>query len=165
MLAKHISTDPMHRMSTRYNFGSWLDMRYDSVECFIGNADGVFRVCEIRRLEPQSRWDQEVIKNVIGVPWGTTDGRWTVDRPGIRVDPIPVPPLPFEGVRVQRESSTKQDVNEVGATVGCPGCNAIKDNKRAQTHPDLRREEFPGIAPPGTTPPRKGGEKHGKRRC
>ena len=26
--------------------------------------------------------------------------------------------------------------DEFGATVGCPGCNAIKDNKRAQAHSD-----------------------------
>ena len=42
--------------------------------------------------------------------------------------------LPFEGARVQRERITKQDINEFGATIGCPGCNAIRDNKRAQAH-------------------------------
>ena len=29
---------------------------------------------------------------------------------------------------------TKQGIEEFGATVGCPGCYAIKDNKRAQAH-------------------------------
>ena len=72
------------------------------------------------------------IHSVIGVPWRMTDGRWTVDRPEVRVDPIPIPPLPFEGARVERERITKQDIDEFGATIGCPGCNAIKDNKRAQ---------------------------------
>ena len=37
-----------------------------------------------------------------------------------------------------RESSSK-DINEFGATIGCPGCNAIKDNKRAQAHSDRCR--------------------------
>ena len=37
------------------------------------------------------------VKNVIGVHWRMTVGRWTVDRQEIRVDPIPIPPLPFEG--------------------------------------------------------------------
>ena len=32
-----------------------------------------------------------------------TDGRWTVDRQEAQVDPILIPPLPFEGARVQRE--------------------------------------------------------------
>ena len=71
-----------------------------------------------------------------------TDGRWTVDRPEVRVDPIPIPPLPFEGARVQRERITKQDIDEFGATIGCPGCNAIKDNKRAQAHSDRCRKRI-----------------------
>ena len=87
---------------------------------FIGNADGVFRAREIQRLQPQDRWDTGAINREIGVPWRMTDGKWTVDRPEVRVDPIPIPPLPF------------------GATIGCPGCNAIKDNKRARIEECLR---------------------------
>ena len=63
--------------------------------------DMVFRARKIRRLEPQDRWDAEAISNVIGEPWRMTDGKWTVDRPAVRVDPIPIPSLPFEGARVQ----------------------------------------------------------------
>ena len=48
-------------------------------------AEGVFRAREIRRLEPQSRWDKEIINSVIGMLWRLTDDRWTVDSP----------PLPF----------------------------------------------------------------------
>ena len=77
---------------------------------------------------------QKPINNVTGVPWRMTDGRWTLDRPEAQVDPIPIPPLPFEGARVQRERITKQDINEFGAAIGCPGCDAIRDNKRAQAH-------------------------------
>ena len=68
-----------------------------------------------------------------------TDGKWTVDRPEVRVDPIPIPPLPFEEARIQRERITKQDIDEFGATIGCPGFNAIKDDKRAQAHSDRCR--------------------------
>ena len=51
--------------------------------------------CRVSHL--QSRSDKEAIKNVFGVPWRMTEGRWTGCRPEIRVDPIPIPPLPFEG--------------------------------------------------------------------
>ena len=142
----------MNRMNPRYQYGVCLGMRNNCAECFIGNADGVFRAREIRRLEPQDRWDTDAINNVIEVPWRMTDGRWTVDRPEARVDPIPIPPLPFEGVRVQRERITKQDINEFGATTGCPGCNAIRDNKRAQAHSDrcrMRIEERLRTTPHG----------------
>ena len=66
-----------------------------------------------------------------------------MDRPEAQVDPITIPPLPFEGARVQREI-TKQDINEFGVTIGCPGRNAIRENKRAQAHSDrcrVRTEE------------------------
>ena len=76
-------------------------MRNNSAECFIGNADGVFRALKFGDWNLQDRWDTEAINSVIGVPW-RTDGKWTVDRP-VRVDPIPIPPLPFEGARTQRE--------------------------------------------------------------
>ena len=160
VLARRVTTEPRNRMNPRYQYGVWLGMRNNSAECFIGNADGVFRAREIRRLEPQDRWDKEAINNVIGVPWRMTDGKWTVDRPEVRVDPIPIPPLPFEGARIQRERITKKDIDAKAAmpskttkeqssergigTIGCQGCNAIKDNKRAQAHSDrcrLRIEE------------------------
>ena len=79
VLARHNSTEPVNRMNSRFQFRIRL-----------GNADGVFRA--IRRLEPQSRWN-----SVNGVPWRLADGRWTVDRPEVRVDAIPIPPLPFAG--------------------------------------------------------------------
>ena len=142
VLGRRVTTEPMNRMNPRYQYGIWLGMRNNSAECFIGNADGVFRAREIRRLEPQDRWDKEAINNVIGVPSRMTDAKWTVDRPEVRVDPIPIPPLPFEGARVQRERITKKDIDEFGATIGCQGCNAIKDNKRAQAHSDRCRKRI-----------------------
>ena len=142
VLARRVTTEPMNRRNPRYQYGIWLGMRSNSAECFIGNAEGVFRAREIRRLEPRYRWDKEAIRSVIGVPWRMTDGRWTVDTPEVGVDPIPIPPLPFDGARVQRERITKQDIDEFGATIGCPGCNAIRDNKRRQAHSDLCRRRI-----------------------
>ena len=137
VLVTRVSTDPTNRRNPRHKFGIWLGVRNNSAESFIGNADGVFKAREVRRLEPQSRWDKDAMNNVIGLPWTMTDGKWTVDRPEVGEDPISISPLPFEGARVQRERITKQDVEKFGATVGCQGCNAITNNKRAQAHSDL----------------------------
>ena len=63
------------------------------------------------------RWDKEAINNVIGVPWRIVDGKWTVDRPTIQIDPLP-PPVPFAGARVQRESITRTDFETFGTTAG-----------------------------------------------
>ena len=97
VLARHVTPDQMNRMNPRYQCGVWHGMRNNSAECFNGNADGVFRGRQIWRLERQDRRDTEAINSVIGVLWRMTDGRWTVDRLEARVDPIPIPPLPFEG--------------------------------------------------------------------
>ena len=55
-----------------------------------------------------------------------------MDRPEVRVDPISIPPLPFEGARIQRERITKQDIDDSRATIDA--CNTITDNNRAQVH-------------------------------
>ena len=81
---------------------------------------------------------KEATNNVIGVPWRRTDGRWTE----VREDPILFPPLPFEGARIQRDRITKQDIENFGATFGCQGCDAIKDNEGAQAHSDRCRERI-----------------------
>ena len=75
VVARQITTNPRNRMNPRYQFGVWLEMRNNSAECFIGNADGVFRAREIRRLEPQDRWNTEAINTVNRVPWSLTDGK------------------------------------------------------------------------------------------
>ena len=130
-LAKQISTATMNIRSPRYKSNN-------RAECFIGDAR------EIRRFEAQS-----IVNCVIGVHWRLTDGRWTVDKPEVRVDPSPIPPVPFaKSTSSKGKNHTKKDIDEFGATVGSPGCTAIKDNKRAQAHSDrcrVRIEELPPL--------------------
>ena len=191
VLARQITTEPRIRMNPRYQYGFWLGMRNNSAECFIGNADGVFRARETRRLEHSGQMGHGIRQQC---DWTTVedDGRkvdsgQTGSLSGLSADPPSSLPkkknlqfpvgvclkthqsssrrwcfwshwvgaaprqreqnietciaqeLPFEGARVQRERITKQDIDEFGATVGCPGCNAFRDNKRAQAHSDRCR--------------------------
>ena len=53
-----------------------------------------------------------------------------------------MPAIPFDGARVLRERITKQDIDEFGATIGCPGCNSIRDNKRRQGHSERCRRRI-----------------------
>ena len=84
VLARPMSSTPLNRMNPRYKFGVWLGVRNNSAECFVVTAEGVFRASEVRRIEQKDRWDIEAINKVIGVPWRTVDGQWTVDRPMTR---------------------------------------------------------------------------------
>ena len=112
----------------------------------------LFRVREVRRIEHQDRWDKEAIDNVIGVPWRISDGKWTVDMLATQIDPLPPPPVPFEGARVQRGRITRTDIEAFGSTAGCPGCIAIRSGKRVQAHSDpcrVRIEECLKRTPEG----------------
>ena len=137
MLSRPIPSEPLNKMNPRYKFGVWLGVRNNSAACFVGTAEGVFRAREVSRIEHQDTWDKEAINNVIEVPWRIADGNWTVDRLATQIDPLPPPPVPFEGTRVQRERITRTDIEAIGTTAGCLGCNAIK---RAQAHSDRRSE-------------------------
>ena len=110
----------------RYKFGILVGMRNSSAACFIGNADGVFRDREIRRLEPRSRSHQQ--RN-----WSTVvNDRRQMDMGQTRNSngPDPDPAIAIEGAPIHMERITKQDIDDFGATVGCPDCNAITDNKQ-----------------------------------
>ena len=57
--------------------------------------------------------------------------------------------IPFEYLRCRLR---EHESNEFGATIGCQGCNAIKDSKRAQAHSDrcrIRIEERLKTTPHG----------------
>ena len=114
----------MNRMNPRYKFGTWLGMRNNSAECLIGNADGVFRAREIRRLVPQSRWDKEAINSVIGMLWSLTDGMWPVYKllSSCRSKSHPV----IATCRSQTRMSSEP--------LGCPRCKAQAHSDRLRVH-------------------------------
>ena len=88
VLARPVSSEPLNRMNLRCKVGVWLGVRNNSAVCFVGTAEGVLRVRELRRIEHQNRWDKEVINNVIGVPWKIADDKWIVDRPATQDAPV-----------------------------------------------------------------------------
>ena len=83
------------------------------------------------------------------------DDRWTVDSGQTRRSSGPHS-NPFRcrlrEHEIPRERITKQDINKFGATIGCLGCNAIRDNRRALAHSDrcrMRIEERLRTTPHG----------------
>ena len=94
---------------------------------------------ECARSKYRDKWDREANNNVIGSPWRVAAGKWTVDRPASQIDPLPPPPVPFEGARVQRERITRTDIEAFGTTAGRLGCDAIRSGRRAQARSDSCR--------------------------
>ena len=76
------STDPMNRTNPMYKFGIMLFVSL-----------GMQMACSelVKSEDWNSRADgaKKPSKNVIGVPWRMTDGRWTVDRNSSGPDPNP----------------------------------------------------------------------------
>ena len=74
-----------------------------SAECFIGDADGVFKARDIKDRNRRADGTQAT-HSVVGVLWKVTEGKWTMDRHKVRVGPIPIPPWPIARARVHRET-------------------------------------------------------------
>ena len=68
VLAKQISIDPMNMSISHASSGFGLDCETTVQNVSFGKADDVFRAREIRRFEPQSRWDKDAVNGAIGVP-------------------------------------------------------------------------------------------------
>ena len=80
MLARSISSEPLNSKNRRYKFGVGLGVRNNSA---VVTAQGAFRAREVRRTEQQERWD---------------------NRQARQIDPLPPPPVPFEGGRGRKSS-------------------------------------------------------------
>ena len=107
-----ISTDPMNRMKPRDKSGFCLECGTTVQNVSLGMQMVFSEIVKSEDLNFRADGTKKpsTIK-IIGVPWRMTDGRCTVDRPEIRVDPIPIPPLPLEGTRIQRERPSKTSTN------------------------------------------------------
>ena len=58
VLARRISDDPLNRINPRYKFGTWLGVRNNSAECYVGTLEGVFRIREVAQKEQKDHWNK-----------------------------------------------------------------------------------------------------------
>ena len=80
----------MHRMNLQIDvLNVARNEKQQSKKCFIDNANLLSGLVKSEDWNRRADGTKNPVNNVIGVPWRMTDGRWTGDRPGIRV-PIPV---------------------------------------------------------------------------
>ena len=64
--------------------------------------------------------------------------KWTVDRPTIQIDPLPPPPMPFEGIRVQRERESPGPTSKPSEPL---------QDARVAMRSDLESEPKPTLTP------------------
>ena len=62
------------------------------------------------------------------------------------MDPIPILPLPFEGARIQRESITKQDIEDFGALLDAQVATQSKTTKRRKPIQTVAESELKNVS-------------------
>ena len=134
----------MNRTNPRSQYGIWPGMRNNSAECFIGNADGVFRAREIRRLEPSGQMGHRSHQQC---DWSTVEGdRCAVDsgQTRSRESPIEPDPNPKRRLIMKSASTTVSGSRQEGER------RAISDDdSRIQIEDKPEVENEVGAEPPG----------------
>ena len=126
-----------NKLDIRWHEGIWLGIRDESGESIIGTKEGVVTATDFRRKrDHDARWHVESFDAFVGIPWqpipgvGTEELRTFVSVP---VDPSPIAEIPIgrDDYIPRRFRIRKEDLENYGYTVGCPGCRAAN---RGVTH-------------------------------
>ena len=112
-----------------------------TVQCV---SSGMQTVCS--ELAKSGAWNLrtdgtlKAVNSVFGVPWRVTHGKVDSGQTRSSSGPHSDPSVALRGCTStlgENHQARRQRVREL--TIGCPGCNAIRDNKRAQAHSDSCR--------------------------
>ena len=124
------------KFDTEWRKGVWLGHTRNSNEHVIGTAEGVLRAYSIKRLDPEERWNKDLIAAVRGTPQ-QPDPRRQGFRVPIRVsfdeptsDGVPPPPVVSEDRPrdIRRMNITSKLLEKYGFTEGCEGCRFKRAN-------------------------------------
>ena len=126
------------KLSCMWEDGIYLGVKGTTGEMIVGDKKGVWRTRTVRRKTLEERWARENLEMVGGVPWrmGEIDGEdlklevTVMDkdyREGMLGEVV-------EEAVPRRMFIRKQDVEEHGYTVRCPGCVSILRGTARQEH-------------------------------
>jgi hypothetical protein len=127
------------KLNPKFELGIWLGVHSGSNEDIIGTDQGVLRACAIKMIPEDEQWSSEAVLKIKGVPWSTREepdvdedeAREAIDQGEAVEEDIP---------KTKRFYIRKEDVIKYGYTAACPGCTAIRNNRRAVSHNEKCRE-------------------------
>ena len=130
-----------NKLNPKFEYGIWLGVHGRSSEDIIGTEQGVLRASAIKRVPDDERWSSERVLQLKGVPWDAReeekvpqgDEREAADKDRVEEEDMPQ-------AQVKRFYIRKEDIIKYGYTAACPGCTAIRNNKRAFAHNDKCRD-------------------------
>jgi hypothetical protein len=127
-----------HKLHARWKAGIFLGVKRLSSEKIVGDAEGIYVVQSVRRVDEGSRWDKDLLMAIKGTPWEPSfSGEGPAELPGqVTIEPalpeVPAEvPQPYEREYVPRRVYiTKKNLKEHGYTAGCPACDSTKAGHR-----------------------------------
>ena len=132
---------PLGKLTCMWNDGIFLGVKGSTGELIVGDERGVWRTRTVRRKPESERWRRENIKMIAGVPWRLSEEDQNADGEGMRLDVTVMDKEYREGIaRPEHEAIPravyirKEDLEEFGYTVGCPGCRSILKKTTRQAH-------------------------------
>jgi len=137
------------KFETRWGTGVWLGIREESGEIFIGTAAGVLKVRSVRRKSsPEEKWNAELFKSLVGVPWEPVPGRAGIEVKSKLETPVEntagleLPLTAERAFKVRRLQLHKADFDTHGYSPNCTGCAAIIAGKDPQNHKEHCRKRI-----------------------
>lgn len=140
----------MNKMDSRWSTGRFVGCVPRTNEVLMMTKEGVERARTVRRMEPSERWNLADWDELRGVPWNLVPapGHRGQVRPVIVQVPDGAPPVPpaaaaAEGLGLPRRLYIRRDdVIKYGATLGCPGCEAVLAGAQPKGHTEVCRERI-----------------------
>ena len=137
----------------RWEQGVWVGFVMRSGEHLVSTAKGTFKVGTVMRRAPGKQWSSELVKAVSGTPQNPIPGSASHNIPTFakkfedaNPDKSVFMPAPIVEQQVRAAYIYAKDVQEHGATDGCPGCRAVTRSARYRaTHSAACRQRFEQI--------------------
>ncbi|MBN71658.1 MAG: hypothetical protein CME32_20555 [Gimesia sp.] len=134
----------------RWEQGIWVGFVIRSGEHLVATKNGVFKVSTIMRRTSDKRWSAKLVKEMKGSPEepipGTKERRiiaFAKKYEDPNVEKIRFKPMMEAESEVRVAYIYKQDIEEHGATPGCPGCRAvIRGGRYRAKHSEECRTRF-----------------------
>ena len=135
----------MEKLEPKFEQGIWLGVCPRTDEAIIGASTGIVRAGTVKRQAIEDAWSSTSLLSVSTTAWtvGKLSKRHEFTVEGIeedkviKVDESELPGYP------RRFRMSKDDIERIGYSDGCVGCNAMHQGKPTQRHSEYWRLRVP----------------------
>ncbi len=131
----------METLEPKLEHGIWLGVCSRTAEPMIGTAGGIVRAGTVKRRAIEDAWSASVLLSLKEGPWnmGRQSSRHELNVENDEDEPLTKINDAEEIREPHRFRILKQDIDRVGYSDGCVGCNAMRSGKAAQRHSEYCR--------------------------